>query len=146
MSFSGLDAFDTTIHTTNAWLHEIMDELEMKDRRRAYQALRVVLHAVRDRLTVGEAADLGAQFPLLVRGLFYEGWQPDECPNRRRRLREFLEPIELAFRDRSGLEPERIVLSVIKVMDDHLAPGAIDDVVRVLPEELRSCWTAGLRA
>ena len=144
MSWTGLDAFDTTIHTTNSWLHAIMEELGLKDRRRAYHALRVVLHAARDRLTVSEAADLGAQLPLLVRGLYYEGWQPSDRPPRGRRLREFLAPIEVAFRDRTDLEPEAIALTVLRIMDERLGPGALNDVVRALPEELRHRWPAGL--
>ncbi|GIW86474.1 MAG: hypothetical protein KatS3mg108_0798 [Isosphaeraceae bacterium] len=143
MSWTGLDAFDTTIHTTNAWLHAIMEELGLKDRRRAYHALRVVLHAARDRLTVSEAAHLGAQLPLLVRGLYYEGWQPTDRPIRGRRLREFVAPIQAAFRDRSDLEPETIALTVLRIIDERLAPGALHDVIRALPEELRYRWPAG---
>ena len=36
---------------------------------KAYLALRTVLHALR----VEEAVDLGAQLPMLIRGLYYEG-------------------------------------------------------------------------
>jgi uncharacterized protein (DUF2267 family) len=34
------------------WLNELMAELGWDDRHRAYQALRAVLHALRDHLTV----------------------------------------------------------------------------------------------
>ena len=45
------------------------------DRRSAYRALRSVLHVLRDRLTPEQAVHLGAQLPLLVRGIFYDGWR-----------------------------------------------------------------------
>jgi uncharacterized protein (DUF2267 family) len=70
MSATGLEVFDKTVHTTNAWLKEIMEATGL-DRRRAYRALAAVLHALRDRLTVDEVAQLGAQLPILVRGLYY---------------------------------------------------------------------------
>jgi uncharacterized protein (DUF2267 family) len=75
MSATGLDVFDQTLQKTNIWLKEIMDDLG-PDRQRAYHALRAVLHTLRDRLTVEEAAHLSAQLPLLVRGIYFEGWHP----------------------------------------------------------------------
>jgi len=36
--------------------------------------LGAVLHALRDRLQIGLAVHLGAQLPLLVRGLYYDQW------------------------------------------------------------------------
>src|ERR1700719_1588627 len=73
MSATGLEVFDKTVQTTNAWLKEIM-EANGLDRRRAYRVLAAVLHALRDRLTVDEVAQLGAQLPILVRGLYYDQW------------------------------------------------------------------------
>lgn len=73
---TGVSALDTTIQKTNIWLKEVMDELESDDRHRAYLALRSVLHSLRDRLTVEEATDLGAQLPILVRGFYYDAWNP----------------------------------------------------------------------
>ena len=52
---------EVTIHTTNLWLDDLMGELSWKDRDQAYQALRVVLHALRDRLPVEAVAALAVQ-------------------------------------------------------------------------------------
>jgi uncharacterized protein (DUF2267 family) len=71
MSATGLEVFDKTVQTTNAWLKEIM-EVMGADRHRAYRILAAVLHALRDRLTVDEAAQLGAQLPILARGMYYD--------------------------------------------------------------------------
>ena len=73
MSQTGVTAFDSTLQTTNVWLHEIMDRMCWQDKHRAYHGLRAVLHALRDRLPVDQAAALGAQLPMLVRGFYYEG-------------------------------------------------------------------------
>lgn len=45
------------------------------DRQMAYHALRGVLFTLRDRLTVEEAAHFASQLPLLIRGIFYEGYR-----------------------------------------------------------------------
>jgi uncharacterized protein (DUF2267 family) len=82
MSATGLDVFDTTLQKTNQWLHDTMRLLDCSDRRKAYLALRVTLHALRDRLTVEEVAQFAAQLPMLVRGFYYEGWDPTWIPRR----------------------------------------------------------------
>jgi uncharacterized protein (DUF2267 family) len=51
-----------------------------------------VLHALRDRLTVNEAAQFGAQLPMLVRGIYYEGWDPTRLPVKMNR-EEFLQRV-----------------------------------------------------
>jgi len=76
MQSTGVSALDGTIQKTNIWLREVMDELGSDDRHRAYLALRSVLHSLRDRLTIEEATDLGAQLPILVRGFYYDAWNP----------------------------------------------------------------------
>jgi uncharacterized protein (DUF2267 family) len=73
---TGLDIFDSTIQKTNLWLKDMLEELGWEDRHKAYQGLRFPLHALRDCLTVEEAVQLAAQLPLLIRGVYYEGWKP----------------------------------------------------------------------
>jgi uncharacterized protein (DUF2267 family) len=69
------DVFEGTLQKTQVWLNDLMFELDWEDRpQKAYLALRTVLHALRDRLTVEEAVQLGAQLPMLVRGFYFEGW------------------------------------------------------------------------
>lgn len=138
MSRTGLAVFDNTVQTTNVWLHEVMRELGWDDRHRAYQALRAVLHAVRDRMTVAEAADLGAQLPMLVRGLYFEGWNPAATPARGRDRERFLAPVSAAFKDRPDVIPEAVVWAVFKVLEKHVSAGEIDEVKRLLPEPIRT--------
>jgi len=93
MSMTGLEVFDTTVQKTNLWLKDIMQALGWADRHKAYVALRTILHALRDRLTLEEAVQFGAQLPMLIRGLYYEGWTPTSKPDKVRHKAEFLAPI-----------------------------------------------------
>ena len=97
MTVSSIDVFETTLHKANRWLKELMEELGWEDRHAAYLALRATLHALRDRLTVEEVAHLGAQLPMLIRGVYYEGWDPTGKPVPERRVEAFLLRIAQQF-------------------------------------------------
>jgi uncharacterized protein (DUF2267 family) len=66
-------AFEVTLQHSQTWLDDVLDELRTDDRPLAYAILRGVLHALRDRLPQAEVVDLGAQLPMLLRGLYYDG-------------------------------------------------------------------------
>jgi uncharacterized protein (DUF2267 family) len=137
---TGLEVFDTTVHRTHTWLHEIMQELGWDDRHKAYMGLRATLHALRDRLPVEETAQLGAQLPMLIRGLYYEGWNPTGKPEKVRHKAAFLAPIREHFRDDWHVEPEEIARAVLKVLTRHVSEGEIADVKHCFPTELRALW------
>lgn len=141
MTMTGFDVFDRTLHKTNVWLKEIMAELGTEDRHRAYTALRATLQSLRDRLTVEEAAELGAQLPLLVRGIYYEAWNPAGKPLKERHREDFLARVGSHFTDQAvPLDPEIAARAVFKVMSNHVSHGEIEDVKHLLPEELRELW------
>ncbi len=138
MSATGLPVFDETVQKTNIWLKEIGQTLDC-DRHGAYQALRAVLHCLRDRLTVNEAAHLGDQLPMLVRGIYYESWHPAGKPEKVRSLDDFLELLTLELAQ-APLEPEDAARAVFQVLEAHVTPGEIGDVISVLPQQLRVLW------
>ena len=141
MSTTGLKAFDSTVQLTNAWLNELAEEMGWRDHSRAYHALRAVLQALRDRLTVEEVAALGAQLPMLVRGFYYEGWHPSGKPQRARRKEEFMAEIGEAFRDDRAVDPEQVTRAVFRLLERHVTAGEIRGVKQFLPAELRSLWS-----
>jgi uncharacterized protein (DUF2267 family) len=140
MSMTGLDVFDRTIHKTNNWLNELMEVLSWHDRHKAYLALRVTLHALRDRLTLEEVAQLGAQLPMLIRGFYYEGWDPTGKPLKERHKEGFLAGIEEQFSGDNQVDAEQVARAVFSVLSDRVTEGEIEDVKHVLPAELRELW------
>jgi uncharacterized protein (DUF2267 family) len=142
MSITTLDVFDTTLHKTNSWLKELMEIMDWHDRHRAYLALRATLHALRDRLTVEETAQLGAQLPMLIRGFYYEGWDPTGKPVKERHREQFLARVEQPFKDEEPIDPEPVVRAVLTVLATRVSEGEIEDVRQVLPAEVRELWPA----
>jgi uncharacterized protein (DUF2267 family) len=137
---TGLDVFDRTLHKTNDWLNDLREAEGWEDRRDAYQAMKATLQALRDRLTVEEVAQFGAQLPMLIRGFYYEGWDPTGKPEKIRNRKDFLARIEQQFKRDDGVDPERVARAVFGVVANRVTEGEIKDVKNVLPEEIRDLW------
>lgn len=136
MSTTGLEVFDRTLQATHIWLNEIGDQLG-PDRQRCYHALRAVLRALRDRLTVEEAAHLAAEMPLLVRGIFYEGFKPAHMPRAIDSEDAFLERIDQELHDIGPLAPRDAAAAVFAVLERHVSEGEMAQVRQMLPREIR---------
>ena len=135
-----LHTIDHTVQLTREWVHELSKLLDWGDEQRAYRMLRVTIQALRDWLDVNEAAQLGAQLPLLVRGLYYEGWQPAKTPVAERSKVTFLARIEEAFKSDPIDDPEEAVCNVFRLLNNRISAGEIDDVRQRLPKHLRELW------
>jgi uncharacterized protein (DUF2267 family) len=138
----GLDAFDKTVQESNLWLKDIMDRLATEDRHHAYSMLRAVLHALRDRIGPESAAHLGAQLPMLLRGLYYEGWDPTDKPTKERHEEAFLAHIARELPRDLPDEVHWGTLAVLDVLSKHVDRGAAVKIAAMFPKELRKYWPA----
>ncbi len=138
MSANGLEVFDKTLQTTNIWLDQIMERLG-PDRQVAWKALSTVLHKLRDRLPVEEAAHLGAQLPLLVRGVYYDQYQPARQPIRCNR-EEFVAEVTEWLADTRPADPEEAIRAVFDVLSRNIDTGQVEKVKAILPEGIRDLW------
>jgi uncharacterized protein (DUF2267 family) len=136
-----LEIIDTTVQKTYEWLRDVREELHTEDNHQAYQALRAVLHSLRDRLPVEEAVDLGAQFPMLIRGIYYEGWKPTGKPVKARTQEEFFAMIAGHLWSVGNVDPDRYARAVFAVLDKHVTGGEMHQVRSNLPQELQNLWT-----
>jgi uncharacterized protein (DUF2267 family) len=130
-----LDVIDTTVQKTYAWINELSEELGFSQRE-AYRVLRGFLHVLRDRLVVDEAAQLGAQLPMLIRGLYYEGWDPSRTPEKL----DIDEFVYLFVREAAVpelMQPEEAVRSAAQVLRRHITEGEYEDVLVSMPKNLR---------
>lgn len=133
--------FDKTIQKTMVIIDEISIEGKFHDREQAFKALRGTLHALRDRLPVNSAAQVGAQLPILLSGFYYEGWKPAATPKKDRSQEEFIEHIQDYLSDKAPeLNAMHVTQTVFKVLTNHISDGEIEDIMKILPEELRELW------
>ncbi|MDI1327729.1 MAG: DUF2267 domain-containing protein [Brevundimonas sp.] len=136
----GPHSFDSALQTANVWLKAVDDRLLCDDRQTAYEALRAVLHVLRDRLPLEAVLGLSAQSPMLIRGLLLESWRPQDGPSGIRNPVAFCDavagqlPPSFPF---SGLEAAEAVFAVLA---ERLDAGEVRKILVHLPEPLRGLW------
>lgn len=146
MTMTGLNIFDTTVQKSMTWVNDLAAELGWENKHQAFQAMRATLHALRDRVTVEEAAHLGAQLPILIGGFYYENWRPGAAPVKDRTKEEFLQHIRNYFQNTDfDFDAERVVRTVFKLLAEQVAKGEIEDIAGMMPPELRDFWPETVR-
>jgi uncharacterized protein (DUF2267 family) len=140
MSVTGLDVFDKTLNSTNIWLDEITEK-RGPDRKLAWKILSVVLHKVRDRIPIGLAAHLGAELPLMIRGVYYDQFEPAKLPIDWSG-EQFKQEVARWLSDVRPVNPDEAIRAVFTVLSRHLPQGQLQNVQQALPEEIRALWSA----
>lgn len=125
-----------SVEKTHIWLNEVAEALGDEDRQYAYRALRAVLHVLRDRLTVDVAAKLASQLPTLIRGVYYEDWDPSRTPVAIHDVATFLDHVAKEGHMAGETEASIAVSAVARVLRTHVSAGEIDGVLAVLPDTL----------
>ena len=139
MSANGLEVFDRTLETTHIWLNEICNDLG-PDKQVAWKVLSTVLHKLRDRLTLNLAAHLGAQLPLLVRGVYYDQFEPGKMPSECRSRDEFVAEVAEWLSDTRPVDQQEAIRSVFRLLSRHISEGQVNKVRDALPKSIRQMW------
>jgi uncharacterized protein (DUF2267 family) len=138
MTVTGFDKFDKAVNQANIWIKEVGEELQRSDRHKAYAALKAALHVLRDCLPVKEAADLGAQLPMLIRGVYYEGWSPSKAPAKLRKREQFLQAVREQLTRHDDIDPAAAVTATFAILIRHVSEGELADVTTNLTQDVRS--------
>jgi uncharacterized protein (DUF2267 family) len=137
------DTFDTAVQKGNIWLRDIEKAGSLRSRFQAYAALRSVLHALRDCLPPGEAVKFSAQMPLMIKGIFFDGWKLTPKPLRLSRA-GFNAYLRRGLKDESGVDPAVALRAVVSTLYRHISPSVIETIELVLPREVRAAVNAAL--
>jgi uncharacterized protein (DUF2267 family) len=125
------------VQEAREWLKQVRDYCDLSDKQRAYNVFRVVLHQLHDRFPPEEAFDLAVQLPLIVRGIYFEGYHFLRAPN----------SLERGVRGGRGdqaapprISPELAARAVFSILAYQCGAGETNDVVDQLPTEIKSLW------
>jgi uncharacterized protein (DUF2267 family)/nucleotide-binding universal stress UspA family protein len=129
---------ERTLRTTNRWLRDVRKGLSEEDCHHAFRVLRAVLHVLRDHLSLAHVTMLGAQLPLFLRGVMYEGWDPFSKPERHKS--DFVQEVAAQL----ALDPldnaQEAIQAVFAALSNHLTRGEVAKLRRALPYEIRELW------
>jgi len=140
MTAKGLEVIDHTVHLTHEWINELCERLDWSSHKDALRLLRITMRTFRDYLSHDEIAQFTAQLPLLIRGMFYEGWNPSHAKGKDRHLDAFLAEIDAEVSNVTEYRGSEDIRTVLRFLNARLSNGEIEDVRASLPEAIREFW------
>jgi uncharacterized protein (DUF2267 family) len=123
------------------WVNELARDLDWNEQS-AHRFLKAVLHALRDWLLPEEMADLSAQLPTLIRGIYFEGWKPAESTWERKK-RDFVICVRNEFGYELEVDFDKAIGAVFRLLDRHISHGEIVQVRSSMKKSLRNLWPKG---
>lgn len=137
--------FQKQCKETLTWVQHVAERTAYPERKDwAFNALRSVLHAIRDRTTIEEAFHLAAQLPVLLRGYYFEGYRPS-AKKIKMNAGQFFIRIRKDLGPSNELSPEEAFSSVLKVLYEHVSIGEMEDVKRSMPNDIVNVWETELQ-
>ncbi len=133
-----------TVQQTNEWLNALAADEALANEDRALGALRGVLHQVRDHVPVPQAAQVAAQLPTLIRGVYYEGYRPADVPETERSQSGFLAGVK----ERCGyddLEPEAATRAVFALLSREMTDGQAAQLAHLMPDDVKALFPKEVR-
>jgi uncharacterized protein (DUF2267 family) len=76
---------------------------------------------------------------MLIRGLYYEGWNPGSLPVKYNKA-EFLGAVSSYFPDPAKVDPEQITRAVFGVLQNKINPAEIRKIKGTLPKNFQKLW------
>ena len=101
-----------------------------------------MLHVLRNRLTPEQAVHLGAQLPVLVRGIYYDGWRIAGKPFDERQPAEFATFVAADLPPSLAHDALRVTRAVFGLLEKELDRGETEKIIATLPHPLRALWLA----
>jgi len=144
------EIFQSTLDKTMHWLKDIKNECGLHDTHQSYTLLRAVLFTLRDRMPINECVHFGAQLPMLIRGFFFEGWVPVDCPKKEVKSKEdFFNCVRSHIGNRPGTladNVEQYTMGVLRVLNKHIPGGEITKLEHLMPHDIQKMFCHALKS
>jgi uncharacterized protein (DUF2267 family) len=82
---------------------------------------------------------------VLLKGVYFDGWNPSATPVKARTREEFLALVLQSLpAGVTHADADRFTRGVFGLLAAHVPPGEVRDVQTVLPKELKALWPEGV--
>ncbi|ELR17106.1 uncharacterized protein ACA1_057410 [Acanthamoeba castellanii str. Neff] len=132
--------FAPALAKANQWLSDIRAQCDLHDLHQAYTLLRAVFFTIRDWSGVLDNISLTEKLPMLLRGIYYEGWKAVEPRDEVRTIGDFYDTIKYHLGTTPGPLADNLELNTInalQVIRVHLPQGDFKKVMNAVPEDMR---------
>lgn len=138
----GVPILENNIHQTMDWIYAIEEAChwDVDNQKKAFAALRAVLHELRDLLPMESCAQLSAQLPLVIRGIFFENWRPRFIPTQEIKKEDFLSAIAETLYPYSDVNVEETTRGVLQVLAEKLPLGELENIVQNISKEIQDLF------
>jgi uncharacterized protein (DUF2267 family) len=135
------------IDETNRFLHQLATELgNPNDIDHAGGVTVAVLHTLRERISIEESMHLISQLPILLKGIYVDGWDISREMSQADTLDEFLDEIrQHALKTQAidfGNQQQAVenVRAVLRVMQSYVSSGELQHIKEQLPGSIASLF------
>lgn len=131
------------VEEANVFFKKVAAELgNPEDTAHAARVTTAFFHALRERITPEQSMHIISQLPMILKGIYVDGWKMTREPNDSKTMREFLDEVRehslrSAGRDFGNDQQARENLSaVLRVLKNYVSEGEMNDIRAQLPQPL----------
>lgn len=143
---TGLSTLDRAVQSAKEWLKDAQQQMNLDSQEDAYMAMRAVLHTLRNQLSVEEACDLASQLPLIIQGVYYEGWQPGAQRDKIHSPDQFYSEVSENLSGREHLNPQSVTSGAFRTIADFISDGQLQHVKSNLSKNIASLFPEHAKA
>lgn len=121
----------------NHSINILMQSKLFQNEQKAFAVLKACLKALRDRVGKDEAIQLGSQLSTIIRGFYYEGWNPHLEISKARTSSDFLEDVRRYFHGHDDIDLARAVPVALGVILEAVDQGEAMQVLKNLPKNIQ---------
>jgi uncharacterized protein (DUF2267 family) len=140
--------FENSANEAYAFINKLAQALgHPEEVNRSYIILRAVLHVIRDRITISESFDLISQLPLLLKGVYVEGWKYYEKPPLNfQKIEEMKEEVKKHQEQYGEVKfdwqrsTEEIIAITLDTMKRYFSNGQIEHIKGQMPKEVQELF------
>lgn len=125
------------------WLNEIEGRAGWLEpnHSKALAILRAVLQEIRDHIPINSLAHFSAQLPLVIKGMLFEGWNPEHNHIKQRKSEEFIAAVIERLPESYQYNDIDIEIdAVITTLANKIDYNEFEKLFKILPENIRKLF------